>query len=124
MAEGLTVQISRDLRDYCEEEQKIVTKCIRKTTLYCKRLLKATSPGREYPQGWAARTTTEGMIVTGTVYNATKPGLTHLLENPHDIENQWGSYGRTRPGHGQTPHIAAAQEQAEEYLLELLTKSL
>lgn len=124
MAEGLTVEISRILNEYGEEERETVTKCIRKTTLYCKRLLKTTSPGREYPQGWAARTTTEGMIATGVVYNGKKPALTHLLEKSHPIANKWGRYGNTSPGRGQYPHIAPAQEKAEEYLLDLLTKSL
>ena len=119
------VEISRILQGYEEEERETIQKCMHKTGLYCKRILKATSPGSgEYASGWKARMVYKGMLVTSQVFNGRAPGLTHLLENPHEIQNKWGSYGRTRPGHGQTPHIAAAQEQAEEYLLELLTKSL
>lgn len=117
------VEISRILQDFGQEERETIQKCMHKTGLYCKRILKATSPGKDYASAWKARMVYEGMLVTSQVFNS-KPGLTHLLENPHEIKNKWGSYGNTSPGHGQVPHIAAAQEQAEEYLLELLTKSL
>lgn len=121
---SVSTQMSRILSEYSDEENKAIVKCVRKATLYCKRILKATSPGRKYPSGWTARTTVKGLLVTGVVYNGKKPQLTHLLEDPHWIRNQYGTYGRTSPGHGQEPHIRAAQEQAEEFYLELITSEM
>lgn len=118
------VEISRILQGYDQEEREKIQKCMHKTGLYCKRLLKASSPGQEYASGWNARTVYEGMLITSQVYNGRFPGLTHLLENSHVIKNQFGEYGRTSRGKGQVVHIAPAQEEAEEYLLQLLLADL
>ena len=121
---GVTAQLSRAMSEFSAEENDRIFDCIRKATLYCKRDLRASSPGHEYPLGWAARTTRGKGLITGRVFNQKKPGLTHLLEHQQPIRNQFGSYGSTGPGHGQIVHILPAQERAEEYLIELLTAEL
>lgn len=75
--------------------------------------LKATSPvdknskGRHYKNGWRSKAFV-GSTITGRtaaiVYNATKPGLTHLLEHGH---------GGPAPAAAK-PHIEAAFERAKE----------
>ena len=124
MASGSNVaaQLTRILTDYGGQEVNFIVDCIRQTTLWTKRQLKARSPGKQYPTEWNARTKVDGLIVTGVVYRGKRAGLAHLLENPHRIVNQYGSYGTTSPGHGQITHIAPVQEEAEEYLLNLLTQ--
>lgn len=79
--------------------------------------LKSTSPTRSggYASGWKAssKTGSEG-LVSVTVHNAKKPGLTHLLEKGH-AKWLWG-----RPTGGRVrafPHIAPAYESAVKELL-------
>jgi hypothetical protein len=50
----------------------------------------------EYARGWKSKRIDESTSVT---YNATMPGLTHLLENGHVIRNKKGEYGRTSGDH-------------------------
>lgn len=124
MASGsnIAAQLTRIVTDYGGQETNFIYDCIHKTTLWTKRQLKARSPGTQYPKEWNARTVREGLILTGVVYRGRRPGLAHLLENSHEIKNQYGSYGSTKPEKGQIVHIAPVQEEAEEYLLNLLTQ--
>lgn len=55
---------------------------------------------KEYKKGWRAKRSPSGGWV---VYNATNPGLTHLLERGHAL----ASGGRTRA----FPHIAPIEQQ-------------
>ena len=69
--------------------------------------LKATSPRRKgkYARSWKCKinpNTRNGYIVYNDVYR-----LTHLLENGHDIRNQFGSYDQRVPG---KKHIKPAEE--------------
>lgn len=69
--------------------------------------VKNTSPRDQgdYAKGWRVK---KGRKLEGViVYNATHPGLTHLLEKGHRIVNQYGEQGRS-PAH---PHIKATEEK-------------
>ena len=76
--------------------------------------------GGDYAKGWTIRTKKTAGSVDVVICNKAAPGLTHLLENPHEIKNQFGSYGQTSKGHGQVPHIAEVAERAEAELLRMI----
>ena len=85
--------------------------------------LKATSPKgksrRHYANGWTYKVTGLGLNLVLTVYNKSKPGLTHLLENGHQVYDWHGKpHGRTRA----IKHIKPAQNKALAELLTRLTK--
>lgn len=122
----IAVILDRLWSEFSDEENEIMFKCMSKAMKQCKKDIKEASPGGgEYRNGWAIRTKRYKYGCQGVVYNKTKPGLTHLLEKPHVIKNQYGKYERTRPdeGYGGKVHIAPAAERAEEYFVELLVKA-
>lgn len=121
-------QIYDILSEYvAEEEEKIdkITKDVAKATA---KKLRETSPksdrgSKHYANGWrvkSQRATKVTRTIMSVVYNATKPGLTHLLSEAHDIRNQFGEYGRSKPD----PHIAKAEEYGNELYLERLEREL
>lgn len=126
MAQNKTVkeQLDAVLKDYMERQDDRIYKCIGQAAKLAKRQVIANAPGDEYKQGWTVRTSKRGVLITSIVYNKDKPGLTHLLEHSHVIKNQFGTYGRTSPGHGQIEHIGPAEEEAEAYLLARLLEEL
>lgn len=66
--------------------------------------IKSTSPKRtgKYAQGWRQRKNGDSIVI----YNANKPGLTHLLENGYTARNG----KRVKP----QPHIKKVQDFVEE----------
>ena len=84
--------------------------------------LKASSPrsersGKHYAGGWTQRKAGKyGRIV----YNRTKPQLTYLLNNGHQIANQHGTYGRAE-GDG---HIDRAEEKMNARMIEEVKKRI
>lgn len=72
-----------------------------------------TSKKGHYKKGWTSKVTGEratSLIIT--VYNRTKPGLTHLLEKGHAKRGG----GRVNG----SPHIAPVEKRAEERLIRQL----
>lgn len=82
------------------------------------RELKTTSRigGKKYRKGW----TVQKDKGTYTVYNAKMPGLTHLLENGHEVIAYGKSCGRAKAH----PHIKPAEEKAKERYIEEVVKEL
>lgn len=114
--------LSRLLSDLSDEENEIVFQCMSKAMKQAKRDLVQASPNGtgKYRKGWSVRTKRYKYGFDGVVYNRTAPRLTHLLEHPHRIRNQYGSYGETSPGHGQKEHIGPIRDKAEEYFIQLI----
>lgn len=72
--------------------------------------LKATSPHKTgiYAKGWRVKNDKGTFII----YNKN-PGLTQLLEKPHVIKNQYGTWGTSTP----KVHIKPVEEECtREYL--------
>jgi len=119
----ISAQLDEILGEYAEENRQLLDDSISKASKQCKRDIVAKSPDgpKGYKRGWTVRNKKTKHGVEAIVCNKDHPGLTHLLEKSHVVKNKYGTYGRTSPGHGQIVHIEPAAEQAEKYLMELLT---
>lgn len=104
-------ELGEDIDDICEQiAGEAVTE------------LKATSPRsdkatRHYADGWTHRKEGEHGRV---VYNKSKPSLTYLLNNGHQIANQYGRYERY-DGDG---HIDRVEEKANVKIVKEVEKRL
>lgn len=75
----------------------------------------------KYARGWTKKEQyARASGVSCVVYNKDRYRVAHLLENPHTIANKYGTYG-TSKGDGV---IAEAEENAEKYLVEEVTKRM
>lgn len=112
MADSITVQMQQIANEYQVKVKDASRKACKKVAKNLARTLKSTSPRKtgEYASGWRSK---QEDADTYVVYNAKKPGLTHLLENGHVSRNQYGTYGRV-PAY---PHIKPAADAAQEELL-------
>ena len=83
---------SNDIQEAITEEAQIVAKKGMDT-------LKNTSPKNtgKYRKGWKVKTTKGRGYVDCIIYNSTDWRLTHLLEKPHAIRNQYGTWGSSTP---------------------------
>ncbi len=115
------VLLDRVFTEVSKEEDEILFKCMSKAMRLAKREVIARSPvlEGEYKKGWAVRTKRLKYGFEGVIYNKAKPGLTHLLNNGHDIKNQYGYWGHKNGDH----HIEKAHDIAEDYLIDLLVEA-
>lgn len=99
----LEIQMRTLLDSYDAEVQKVVDDTAKQVVKEGVSKLKSTSPHEsgDYSRGWTSRKDALGYVI----YNAKKPGLTHVLENGHVTRNQFGTWRRT-PAH---PHIKAVE---------------
>lgn len=114
---AIEIDLSKLLDQYKDVVQQAVDEAQEKAAKATVDELTASSPrdsraGKKYYRGWTSQK--KGKSVT--VYNKTKPSLTHLLENGH--ANRDGS--RTRA----IPHIAPAEKTAAETFETAIRKGL
>lgn len=70
---------------------------------------------KNYQPGWRAEYKTERLSTSVTIYNASRPGLAHLLENGHLMRNGQRWTGR--------PHIKPVEDElVETFTREVLSK--
>ena len=95
-------EYSLDIQEAITEEAQIVAKEGVAT-------LKNTSPKHtgKYRKGWRLKTTKGRGYVECIIHNATDYRLTHLLERPHVIRNQSGTWGISTP----KVHIAPVNDK-------------
>lgn len=107
-------QMKKLLDSYSEDVDNAVRDAAKKAAQDTAKTLKATSPRgagkRHYASGWKVKRQEQGILVSYVVYNAAKPGLTHLLEKGHVSRNQFGQYGRVNG----IRHIAPAEQEGIE----------
>ena len=112
MYEGVADQISKELNKYSEELQHKIEKVSNQIATETVKRLKETSPrgkGRKhYADGWKKKKVAERRRVGYISYNATKPGLTYLLNNGHDIIAGGRTVGRVEGDN----HIGKANDWA------------
>ena len=111
MAKNVTAQMTELLDHINKEVEQSAKTNIQKVAKEAAQKLKNTSPRQSgaYAKGWRSKRVGEMDAVT---YNATMPGLAHLLENGHVIRNKKGTYGRTSG----IKHIAPVEEWAVDEL--------
>lgn len=126
MKTDITGQMNDILKDYVKDMKQATNEAQDDVAKECVKKLKATSPkrpgrGKHYANGWAVKRE-RGLVGINQVivYNRSKPQLTHLLENGHVIENQYGTYGRTRA----KKHIAPVEEHAATELPKRIEREL
>ncbi len=85
-ADQLSSEIMSALEEYKKVTDEVVKTAVNSVSKETKAMAQAGFPVRSggYQKGWAVKKTSEKTgQVSITVYNCTKPGLTHLLEKGH-----------------------------------------
>lgn len=98
MADSI-IDITKILNDYSIDIQNAITEDAINISKNGVNELKNTSPRGstgKYKRGWRVKTIKGNGFVDCTIYN-TEYRLTHLLEKPHAIKNQYGSWGTSTP---------------------------
>lgn len=121
MSKEISLQINNLLENYVDEVEKQVAKASTGVASATVNKLKKHSPvGRgmkHYRDGWKKQKVGK----TGyRIYNANKPGLTHLLNDGHVIRNQSGEYGRVDGD----KHITTQADWASEEFIKRVEKAL
>ena len=116
---NLEEELGRILDEYMDDVEETANKVINQVAKEAAQKLKDTSPRDtgKYANGWTVK---RGKKLDAVVYNATRPGLTHLLEESHPIRNQYGTWGRSTA----QPHIAPVREWAEEEVVKRIEEAL
>lgn len=121
---NLEEELGRILDEYMDDVEETANKVINQVAKEAAQKLKDTSPrddtgkyAGKYAEGWTVK---KGKKLDAVVYNATRPGLTHLLEESHPIRNQFGTWGRSTA----RPHIAPVREWAEEEVVKRIEEEL
>ena len=93
------IDINDILNEYSNDIQEGITEVAIKVAENGKNKLKVTSPKKtgSYRKGWRVDKRSGKGYVHATIYNATDWQLTHLLEKPHVIKNQYGTWGTSKP---------------------------
>lgn len=117
----LTAAISELLDNYSRDVQEQVDKAVEKAGKQALKSVKQRSPVKTgaYKKGWRLKKQKSGMGKDKhsiTIYNASKPYLTQLLENGH----QKTDGGRVEG----IPHIRPAYEEAQRQLEELTRQAI
>ena len=116
---SLQQQMASIINEYGEELRDAVINATNATAKDTVKYLKSVSPKRTggYAKGWTVtKSVSNWKGVEATVYNKTKPGLTHLLNDGHAKRGG----GRTQ-GDG---HADKADEYAQEKLYDEVLKQL
>lgn len=93
------IDINDILNEYSNDIQEGITVTAINVAENGKNKLKVTSPKKtgDYRKGWRVDKRKGKGFVHTTIYNATDWQLTHLLERPHVIRNQYGTWGTSKP---------------------------
>lgn len=121
----LDIELSELLKDYKDEVEKITEEDFKTVAKETVNDLKATSPNDtgDYAKSWTYKKSKGALSsVSYVVYNR-KGGLTHLLENGHDVVPAPKHEGKKKRVEG-IPHIKPAEERAKEKLIRMIESDL
>ena len=115
---NLASAVTEILEDYSDQVQATLNEVTKDVAKEAVKKLKSISPKGtgDYAKGWKAKTTGSRLGIQNVIYNANKPGLTHLLENGH-----------AKRGGGRTPaheHIKPVEEWANEEVVRKVKEDL
>ena len=116
--DGLADAVMKGLEEYAKLATDDMKKSVKDAGKFCKEEVSANAPVRtgRYAKSWKSKVTGESSnALTVTVYSSVL-GLPHLLEHGHAKRGG----GRVRA----IPHIAPAEEAAEEKLIKDIEKAL
>lgn len=115
--DSLTAQINNVLAQYTSDVNVTVDEVMKNGAQQAKKALQQLSPADtgKYAKSWAVKKEKGRYIV----YNK-KPGLTHLLENGHDIIRDGKKVGRVQG----RPHIKPVEEMVTEDIIKELESRL
>lgn len=116
--DSLLVDVNRILAQYTKDVNKDVDDSLKAGAKEAVKALKYTSPAKsgDYAKGWAVKQEKGNY----TVYNKRKPGLTHLLENGHDVVVNGQVVGHAKA----YPHIKEVEEWTGDFIEKQLTEKL
>ena len=115
----LAQTVSEQMEEYAKLSADVVKKAVTKAGNSVKKDISASAPVKSgrYAKSWRTKKTKESSTeLEVTVYSPTRYMLAHLLEHGHAKRNG----GRVRA----IPHIAPAQEAAEEQLVKDIERRL
>lgn len=128
--ELFTKQLMDVLKDFANVEAEVLERESDKVSKEAVKLIKKTSPKSKkkqdthtYAEGWTRQKNKRGNLYEYTLYNASKPGLTHLLEKGHAVKPEPEDPDRKKRVEGK-PHIKPAEEWASHELISRLEKKL
>ena len=124
--DGLASGVQKLLQEYGDEVWRLVNELVPEVGKEARKQVKQDSPhatGR-YSRGWAVQTTKERLGVSVEVHNKDRYRLTHLLENGHDIKNQYGYVGKNGRRVRAIPHIGKVNDWAADELFDRLKKGI
>lgn len=83
--DGITLEFEKILTDISDEAKEAVDKASTDVAQEAAKKLRNNSPKKtgSYAKGWRVKTEKSRRSIKNTVYNATKPQITHLLEWGH-----------------------------------------
>lgn len=122
---SLEIELLNLLKDYEEEVEKIADEDMKRVAKETVQELKETSPNDkgDYSRAWTYKKTSGALKSVGyTVYNK-KSGLTHLLENGHNVRPAPTHEGKKSRVEG-IPHIKPAEERAKAKLIKMIESDL
>lgn len=119
----LDAAIESILNEYVDDIDRKSAECVKKVAQAGARAVKASAQqavnGTKYASGWKATVTDYRTGAVGTIYNASQPGLAHLLEHGHVTRNGTGRTFPRTPAHS---HIAPVEEEIAETFYKDLIK--
>ena len=118
MASEIGTELNKIMKQYEKEVEDLSSDVFQSVAKGTVQELKNTSPKKtgSYAKGWAVKTEQGVGKMNFIVHNRTDYQLTHLLENGH-----------AKRGGGRVaaiPHIAPAEQKAEEQMLEEVKRKL
>lgn len=114
----LAVEITQAIAEYTEDVVAAIEAEVDATSKVIVDDIKANAPRKtgEYARGWTRRKGTQPGTISYTIYNRSKPQLTHLLEHGHVKKGGGRVEGRPHIGPAVDKHIPAMERRIEQII--------
>lgn len=114
----LAVEITQAIAEYTEDVAAAIEAEVDATSKAIVDDIKANAPRKtgEYAKGWTRRKGGQPGTISYTIYNRSKPQLTHLLEHGHAKKGGGRVEGRPHIGPAVDRHIPAMERRIEQII--------